>query len=69
MSKLFIDYPNPGNIQEAIDYIRNGGEVWSEFIGDCPEHGCNGCDCCYEIFIDDLENFDDSDVARLHIIK
>lgn len=35
---LYKDYPSPKSIDDAIQAIENGNEIWVEYL-DCPEHG------------------------------
>jgi len=76
----YVDYPSPKTIEDAIDHLKNGGELWIKYFdGDCPDEDCeetnNSCKCCYGAFIENFEGEDrlfqsvnEEDLKRMHLI-
>ena len=73
-TKNFIEYPSPKTRKEALEHIKNGGELWGEHLGPCPEHDNEECICCYMGLEEDFEptymweECDSDDLNRMHLV-
>ena len=68
--KLYVEYPLAKTIQEAIEFIENGGGVWQEDSNDFPS--CGGFDDVEELKAnfpkEDWDYNEDNQHSYLHLV-